>query len=1247
MRIVIDMQGAQAENHSRGIGRYTLAITKAMLRNSKSHEIIIVLNDAFPDSANHIREIFSKSLHSKNIRVWSPITPSAYIDNCNIARRKMNETMWIAYLDSLKPDVLFLPSLFEGFADDAVTFVNDESNYITVILLHDLIPYIHQDHYLKNSLVRDWYMEKFDLLKKSSLLLANSESTKLEGIKYLGFPSERSINIYADAEEHFKIIDVNADDLLRISENYGINKKFIMYTSGIDFRKNIEALIRSYGLLPKKIRQNYQLAIVCSVNDANRNHLISLAQAHGLRDGELILTGFVPEEDLIYLYNCCSLFVFPSWHEGFGLPVLEAMRCGVPVITSNLSSLPEVVGIEEATFDPHSDEAIASLMHRALTDESYRKRLISNAKKQSAKFSWDDSAQRAILAMEEAWDENNRRHLANPIKKLKPKLAYVSPLPPERSGISYYSSELLPVLADHYQIEVIVVKDRISDPWIQTHCYVRTVEWFLENARSFDRVIYHFGNSHFHQHMFGMLQAVPGVVVLHDFYLSGIAKYMQATGYAPGFFTQALYHSHGYAALQHMAKVKNINDIIFEYPTSRAVLENSVGTIVHSSNSVLLAKKYYNFDEASLHVIPHLRVPTSEIDHAVARQSLGFKEIDFVVCTFGLLGPTKLNDRLLRAWLASDLAQDKNCHLVFVGENDGGHYGAELLSTIQKSSCANRINITGWASKEIFETYLAAANIGVQLRTLSRGETSGTVLDCMNYELATIVNANGSMADLNDSLVWMLNDDFDDADLIDALEVLWRDSTRREIMGKKARQVILDEHNPDKCAQAYANSIERFYQRQPPILYDLYPTLAGHIEGKFNDEEMLKLAQNLATTFTPPKRSKQLLVDVSEFAQKDAKTGIQRVVRNILMEWLNNPPGEFRVEPVYATEDHGYRYARTFTTEFITGKNMGLADEAIDFFEGDIFFALDLNSDIQVAQSASFRQMQMRGVKVYFMVYDILRVQMPQHFYPGGKESFLLWLETVADADGAICISKTVAKDLNDWFISNNVKRASSFNLDWFHLGADLYNSRAIKVKINNDLSYIFQLKDYPTFLMVGTIEPRKGHLQVLEAFEKLWNSDCNINLVIIGKQGWMVDKLVLSLKSHPELNHRLFWLNSISDEHLEQVYAASNCLIMASYGEGFGLPLIEAAHRKLPIIARDIEIFREVADGYANFFKAEDPEELAQFINGWLELYKIGHHIRSDEMPYITWNQSAANLLSYITRPSLKTITGIEGISK
>jgi len=176
-------------------------------------------------------------------------------------------------------------------------------------------------------------------------------------------------------------------------------------------------------------------------------------------------------------------------------------------------------------------------------------------------------------------------------------------------------------------------------------------------------------------------------------------------------------------------------------------------------------------------------------------------------------------------------------------------------------------------------------------------------------------------------------------------------------------------------------------------------------------------------------------------------------------------------------------------------------------------------------------------------------------------------------------------------------------------------------------------LADNPNFFMVGTLEPRKGHAQTLEAFECLWAAGVQANLVIVGKHGWLVDELAAKLLNHPEAGKRLLWLEGASDEYLEYLYNNCDCLIAASYGEGFGLPLIEAAQYQLPIIARDLPVFREVAGEHAWFFSGADAQAVADSIGEWLLLHAEGRHPQSSQMPWLTWKASAQQLIGEIDK--------------
>jgi glycosyltransferase involved in cell wall biosynthesis len=300
---------------------------------------------------------------------------------------------------------------------------------------------------------------------------------------------------------------------------------------------------------------------------------------------------------------------------------------------------------------------------------------------------------------------------------------------------------------------------------------------------------------------------------------------------------------------------------------------------------------------------------------------------------------------------------------------------------------------------------------------------------------------------------------------------------------------------------------------------------------------------------------------------------------------------------------------------------------------GDIFLGLDLNHRVPIVHQTALKYLHKNGIDVRFIIYDLLPIQFPDFFEKKHSIHSLKneWLSFVTSLSGAICISKTVAEDLAVWIKNNPTASKRNFNINWFHLGADIDQSLPTKGFLQNEQLNLDNLRSTTTFLMVGTLEPRKGHAQVLDAFEKLWQDGADIKLIIVGKEGWLVNSLVTRLREHKELDKRLFWMKNVRDEFLTKIYATSACLIAASYGEGFGLPLIEAARHKLPIICRDIPVFREVAGQHAHYFIASNGGELAHSIQQWLNEYKIKKHPKSDHMPYLTWKQSADMLLNIL----------------
>ncbi len=1239
MRIVIDLQGVQSNDTKQEIGRYCLSLTQAILRNKGEHEVIIALNGLFPESIEPIRAIFESQLPQEQIRIWHTPDISQSVDTGKSKFKKAAELIREAFLANLKPDVILITSLFEGLYDSAVTTIGlFDHTTPTAVSLYDRTLFTSKTSNLERSIfesdvVESWYENKLDQLRRAHLLLSTSELSRTESIDYLGLPATQSINIGNATDARFSKIQIPRALQTTVLEHYSITKPFLMYVGGLESNKNVQASIRAFARLPANIRNNNQLVIVCEAKSKARHGLENLVKELGLCNENIIVTGFIPTDDLITLYNLCKALIAPSSVENFNMAVLEAMSCGAAVIGANTVSLAETIGRTDALFDPLDEQDIANKIAKVLADKIYQTSLAKHALEQSKSFSWDQSAKRTIAALEDLHQKNIelKKTAAALPPRIRPKLAYVSPLPPLRSGISDYSAELLPELSRFYDIDVIVEQDMIVSSWVADSSSIKDAEWFLRNSESYDRVIYHFGNSEFHQYMFALLEQIPGIVVLHDFFISGIVGHMELQGFRPRGWAKELYHAHGYNAVKTYSKSQD--DAVWKYPCNKSVLEHAQGVIVHSHSPRKLGTQWLgeNFVK-NWSVIPLLRAPALPIGRLEARIALDIPEDAFVICSFGLLGPTKQNQRLLDAWLASTLSKNKHCHLIFVGEaTASSSYTKELLETIASSQAQDRIKITGWVSTLQFRQYLAAADLGVQLRTQSRGETSAAVLDCMNYGLPCIANANGSMAELPQDAVWMLDDEFKNSELIDAIENLWKNPEKRSLISTLARKNIRLHHTPRSCAELYARAIEDHYEQSLTNNDSLIKALVTH-GGIPNDPRIwLQLSQEISENQSHSE-SKQLFLDISALVETDLKTGIQRVVRSILLELLTNPPAGYKVEPVYARPNQqGYHYARQFSLRFLDCPPDSLSDAPVEVFAGDIFLVIDLHFQVITQQSQFFDYLKRIGVPRYTLVYDLLPILQPNFFPPGTSDYFKSWLQAITLGDGAICISRAVADELVEWLDNFGQKRQRHFKIGWFHLGADVAGSTPSKGLPANAQRTLNALSLRPTFLIVGTIEPRKGHAQTLAAFAQLWEKNEDINLVIVGKRGWVSPEFLYAIETHKERGHRFFWLEGISDEFLEKIYAASTCLIAPSFAEGFGLPLIEAAQHELPLIVRDIPVFQEVAGDNAFYFSGETPRALTTAIQEWLQLDLIGKAPQSDVMPWLTWKQSTQGLLDVI----------------
>lgn len=389
------------------------------------------------------------------------------------------------------------------------------------------------------------------------------------------------------------------------------------------------------------------------------------------------------------------------------------------------------------------------------------------------------------------------------------------------------------------------------------------------------------------------------------------------------------------------------------------------------------------------------------------------------------------------------------------------------------------------------------------------------------------------------------------------------------------------------------------------------------------------MARNLRVLGKP-----QWLVDISQLSISDAGTGIQRVVRQVLDQLIKVPPAGYRVEPVYVHDDGAFRYAHNYCARRYFPDETLPADEVVEFSDGDVYLGLDLGAHLVPQHIGLHRSMRDRGVRQYFVVYDLLPILRPDCFESGVLPLFRAWYESIAEVgDGVLCISRAVADEFEAWLHQARPERLRPLGIGWFHLGADLAQPQIASLGNAPIGTTLAGLAGRPTFLMVGTVEPRKGHAQALAAFEQLWGQGVEANLLVIGKRGWLVDDLLERLANHSQCGHQLFWFSKADDDLLLEAYRCASALLMASEGEGFGLPLIEAANFGIPLIARDLPVFREIAGEHAHYFSGYEAGDLADALRAWLSLNERGDAPQSRMMPRQTWNDTARQLVELVSR--------------
>lgn len=1041
MRLVYDLSPCQTGSRFRGIGRFTLSLAEAMARLRGDHDMYALANGFHPESVEDLRQKLAPQLPPGHFSTYSYIDPASIAGN-NATHTAIANTLIQHAYQAITPDAVIYATPFEGWAEKNVISLpySNAPAALRVTVLYDFIPWLFPEQYLNSSApgYKAWYERRLMALHKFDLLLAISEATRQDAINILGIPPERVVNISGAASPMFRPMSATEQRQHPISR-FGIARPFVLYTGNADYRKNLEGMLQAYAHLPRELRRMHQL-VLNQVGDDIRGFRRKVEEL-GLADDEVVVTGHITDNELICLYTQCKVFVFPSLYEGFGLPILEAMACGAPVIAADNSSIPEVVGRSDALFDASKPAAITAALQNVLTNDSLRTELANYSIKRAQFFSWDRSAKLAWKAIETRLAARRALPLPDFLQyPRKPRIAVVCPLSSPDTPSTRHCASLLPLLSHYFDIDLFIEEgSQVNAPLLQAAFPIYPHTELIPRRARYATVVYQIANSASHAYMLPLMEHWIGTSVLHEIQLDEPVK------------------------------------ALARLPEMTAVLESEI---------------VYNHGLQGL--IAYLE--QSEREHALL-----------------------VNRHVL------EFAQ----HLILL---DATH--ADLL---------RKANFGSWLPP---------------CTTLPSTDMPSSVINYAQVIHATINS------------------------------------------------------NPVHTIEHLTDALENFVP---------------------NESALSKIAQHANLNWRL-RRQPRLLIDVTQLTKVDAYSGIQRVVKKIAYEIGNMSTADLArpFDLVHLANGKLWRASAVVASIFGLDQQK-IPEEEIVTHPGDTLLMLDSSWEQYGDFLPIFEKVRLSGGKIVTVVYDLIPLRLPQMCAMPLVHVFQRWIRLAAEqSDMLLCISRSVADDTIAYFVEQNFNLTKKPDVRYWCLGADLDAGNG-ETQVRAQVTQIVADKQSPLFLMVGTIEPRKGHDFVLNAFESLWQSGLDVRLCIAGKEGWQVAKTMQRLRQHPELNKKLFFIEKFTDAEINQSYAAATALIAASTAEGFGLPIIEAALHKVPVLASDIPVFREVGGEGAQYFSLASPQYLEDAIKKLCQMSAEERSVMASKIKTLTWHQSSKELLAII----------------
>jgi glycosyltransferase involved in cell wall biosynthesis len=837
LRIGIELFAIQTAGHQRSVGRYSRNLVATLLARDAVNEYVLygqdgLTTDPIPTAPNSV------------VRLLRP----------DSARGETTLTHALERLTATNPDsldVLLLLNPLES-APGYDLPAKPLSGLKMVAVVRDLIPLLFQEEYSSRWPGPEFaprYFQALNRLRSYDALLAISEAARRDFLSLLGLSPDRVKTIGTASDGRYFAPD-RADSMpaesRAILRARGITLPFVFSAGSPEYPKSPWGLIDAFAMLPDTLRRSHQLVLAYDLSGADSDRVWHHASDRDVAD-RLVVIDRVADPALRVLYQQCAAFVFLSSYEGFGLPILEAMHCGAPVVAGNNPSQIEVVGDAGLFFNVADAGELAARLVQVLDDADRARELRERAVVQARRFHWEETAEKALDVLTRSHAPEPSVHPRSGRRRVpKRRIAFFSPLPPLRSEVSDYSARLLDELKRRYTIDLYHDAGYFPHIGLRSHdfgCY--DYRLFERNARVLDyhALVYQMGNSPYHGYMYETLLRHPGIVTLHEL---NIAEFH--------FWYAHLLGVDGSAHIQHefeafcgagsdevlrgLAAFADAPGGILEaciqqgYHLNGRIFEQASAVIVHSPWCVGQVRSRLPAHLSKTYVVALGATalnPSAEQRSAV-RARFEMPPRALIIASLGLLHSSKMNSETIAAFAPLARAIPEALLIFFGKEIDDG----EARRQVMELGLQHRVRFLGHCPDDL-DDLAAIADIGVCLRRPpTKGETSGALLDLLRLGVPTIVSDVGSFSCYPDSVVRKHRWDPDGlAGLTHALRELAEDRPRREVLGRAAWHYVHRNHAWPRAADSYEEIIER--------------TIAGRTRPQANGTSALPCPQVVAS----------------------------------------------------------------------------------------------------------------------------------------------------------------------------------------------------------------------------------------------------------------------------------------------------------------------------------------------------------------------------------------------------------------